>query len=130
MMKMNLREAVFKDEADFLDINSNKKNRQMISVANRETARIIKNFHDKANNIIEANRFYALEMQEYEKELSLLKNPLDWIVFKMHALTSDHAQNWILPLFWMINITFIYLLYREDIPCKKDVPLFLEVTTH
>ncbi|RUM44987.1 MAG: hypothetical protein DSY46_03880, partial [Hydrogenimonas sp.] len=54
--QLNLREAVFKDEADFLDINSNKKNRQMISVANRETARIIKNFHDQANNIIEANR--------------------------------------------------------------------------
>ena len=115
--KLNLRETVFKDEADFLDINSHQDSKRMISVANRETARIIKNFHDKANNIIEANKFYALEMQEYEKELNLLKSPLDWIVFKIHALTSNHSQNWILPLFWIIFLTFVYLiidnLYNE-----------------
>ena len=40
-----------------------------IKVKNRETARKIKDTFEKQNNIIEANRFYKLEMKEREKEL-------------------------------------------------------------
>lgn len=85
--KLNLRDTIYNDDATFLDITSEqrKKNEETqefygepkaIQVANRETARIIKNFYDNSNNIIEANKFYALEMKEMEKELSFQTNPV------------------------------------------------------
>jgi hypothetical protein len=45
------------------EINGIKQEESLI-VANRETARIIKDSFEHQNNIIEANKFYALEMKE------------------------------------------------------------------
>jgi hypothetical protein len=47
-------------------------------------------------------------MQEREKELKFLKNPFEWLVFKFHKTSSDHSQDWLLALFWIINITFLF----------------------
>ncbi|PLY09442.1 MAG: hypothetical protein C0626_10705 [Arcobacter sp.] len=88
--------------------NLNNKFEEYINVKNRETARIIKDSFEQQNNIIEANKFYALEMEEREKELSFLKNPFEWLVFKFHKISSDHSQDWLLALFWIINITFLF----------------------
>ena len=123
--ELDLRNSIFDDEASFLDITSQKRklnykgfpigDAKDIKVANRETARIIKNFYDNSNNIIEANKFYALEMKKREKELKEatvdtgnIKVILDYFVFKIHGMTSNHSQDWILALLWMINITFMY----------------------
>ena len=123
--KLNLRDTIFNDEANFLDITSVKRKQNAekqfigepedIKVANRETARIIKNFYDNSNNIIEANKFYALEMKEREKELKWHKEPLDWLVFKVHGLASNHSQDWTLALFWIINLTFFYSFLKVNI---------------
>ncbi len=104
--KIDLRDSNFKDQSSFLDIDVNE--------LNRETARIIKNSFEQQNNIIEANKFYALEMKEMEKELKFYKKPFEWLVFKIHGLASNHSQEWLLALFWIINLTFIttYLSYE------------------
>lgn len=120
--KLNLRDTIFKEDANFLDITS--KSRKLcdeekkeivhigeledIKVANRETARIIKNFFDSSNNIIEANRFYKLEMKQREKELDFKKSFSEWITFKIHSISSNHSQDWLLVIFWIISITFLY----------------------
>jgi uncharacterized protein YjbI with pentapeptide repeats len=115
---LNLRDTIFDDEANFLDISGhNRKNEKgefvgepsNIKVENRETARIIKNFYDNSNNIIEANRFYKLEMLEREKELDkdMKKSIFEWLVFKIHGLASNHSQDWLLPIFWIISLTFL-----------------------
>lgn len=120
--KLNLRDTIFKENGNFLDITS--KSRKIydeekrdyihigeledIKVANRETARIIKNFFDSLNNIIEANRFYKLEMKEREKELDFKKSFLEWIIFKIHSISSNHSQDWLIAIFWIISITFLY----------------------
>jgi len=94
----------FKDESNFLDIKIDK--------LSRETARIIKNSFEQQNNIIEANKFYALEMKEREKELNKDrkegKNLLEWLVFKIHGLASNHSQDWLLSLFWILSFSFGY----------------------
>ena len=126
--KLNLRDTIFDNEANFLDITSisrkkyNEKTKEYefigepkdIKVANRETARIIKNFYDNSNNIIEANKFYALEMKEREKELikdiKNGKNIVDWLIFKAHAISSNHSQDWLLALFWIIVIGALYTI--------------------
>ncbi|MEM5558638.1 hypothetical protein AAHK07_08945 [Aliarcobacter cryaerophilus] len=94
----------FRKEANFLDIKLSK-------VGSRETARIIKDSFEKQNNIIEANKYYALEMKEREKELEKdlknCKNFFEWLVFKIHGISSNHSQDWLLALFWIISFTFL-----------------------
>lgn len=100
--ELNLQDSIFKENANFLDIR--------VNTLNRETARIIKDSFEQQNNIIEANKFYALEMKEREKELDKDKknNFFEWLVFKIHGLSSNHSQNWVLALFWIVNISFVY----------------------
>ncbi|MDN5047085.1 hypothetical protein O8C97_04440 [Aliarcobacter butzleri] len=86
-----------------------------LEVENRETARIIKDSFEKQNNIIEANKFYALEMEKREKELEEDikegKNFFEWLVFKIHGLSSNHSQDWLLALFWIFIVGFIASYY-------------------
>ncbi|RXJ79099.1 hypothetical protein CRU95_15255, partial [Arcobacter sp. F2176] len=83
-----------------------------ISVKNRETARIIKDSFEQQNNIIEANKFYALEMKEREKELEFNKESFEWLVFKIHAWSSNHSQDWVLALYWILTLGFAFSLFN------------------
>ena len=111
--KLNLEDTIIKEEINFLKIKTKDK-KEIIpeNIANRETARIIKDSFEKQNNIIEANKFYALEMKEREDELEENlkegKNFFEWLVFKIHGLTSNHSQDWVLVLFWILSFSFGY----------------------
>lgn len=111
---VNFEDSIFKEEANFLEITSKKDKIEDINVANRETPRIIKNSFEKQNNIIEANKFYALEMKEREKELKKDikegKNIFEWLIFKAHAISSNHSQDWVLALSWIVIIGLIYTI--------------------
>ncbi|MDN5097597.1 hypothetical protein O8C85_03540 [Aliarcobacter butzleri] len=102
----------FRKESNFLDIKLSK-------VGSRETARIIKDSFEKQNNIIEANKFYALEMKaredELERDIREGKNFFEWLVFKIHGLASNHSQDWLLPIFWILNITFSLFITEKSI---------------
>ena len=97
---------------DFSEI-SNIENKQIEceKIENRKTARILKSKLDEANNIIESNYFYLIEMkkreEELEKDLKEGKNFFEWLIFKIHGLTSNHSQDWVLALFWIISLTFL-----------------------
>ncbi len=123
--KLDLRNTIFDTDADanFLDITSEERKRdqitqefygepKVIQVANRETARLIKSFYEYSNNIIESNKFYALEMKEREKELDKSfkdrKNLIEWSIFKLHGLSSNHSQDPVTPILWILNFAFIY----------------------
>lgn len=107
---LNLEDTIIKEEINFLKIKT-KDNKELNSenMANRETARIIKDSFEQQNNIIEANKFYALEMKSREKELSPKENFFEWLVFKIHGISSNHSQDWILALFWILSFTFTFL---------------------
>lgn len=140
---LNLRNSIFDDEANFLDITSQKRKREKnkdnefigeiksIQVANRETARVIKNFYDNSNNIIEANRFYALEMAEREKELEHNKrqNLVEWFIFKAHKISSNHSQDWLLTMLWMFAITFVFAVLDKNTYCTNDMILLSILTS-
>jgi uncharacterized protein YjbI with pentapeptide repeats len=114
--KLNLENTIIKDKINFLKTKTlNNENLKPENIANRETARIIKDSFEQQNNIIEANKFYALEMKEREKELSFLKEPFEWLVFKIHGISSNHSQDWILALFWILNITFSLFITEKSI---------------
>lgn len=121
--KFDLRNTIFDTDADanFLDITSEERKKdketqefygdpKVIQVANRETARIIKNFYEHSSNIIEANKFYALEMQKREEELNKGIKNFDWLIFKIHGISSDHSQSPFLALLWIFNVTILYII--------------------
>lgn len=127
--KLDLRNTIFDDDANFLDITSKSRKKYdeeledyiflgeptEINVANRETARIIKNFYDSSNNIIEANRFYKLEMKKRLEEFNSLERSdyrmLEKSIFNIHKWSSNHSQNWFLAFFWIMIFTFSYSYY-------------------
>jgi uncharacterized protein YjbI with pentapeptide repeats len=114
--KLNLEDTIIKDKINFLKTKTlNNENLKPENIANRETARIIKDSFEQQNNIIEANKFYALEMKEREKELEEDikegKNFLEWLVFKIHGISSNHSQDWLLALYWIFIIGFISSYY-------------------
>lgn len=106
--KLDLTDTVFNDNVNFLNIKTNE--------LNRETARIIKDSFEKQNNIIEANRFYKLEMIKREKELEEgrknCENFFELLVFKIHGLSSNYSQNWILPILWIIIFGLFNSFYQ------------------
>ena len=119
--EIDLRNSIFDDEANFLDITSKKREKIKeqfigepidIKVSNRETARIIKNFYDNSNNIIEANRFYKLEMEKRREEFKNFPSgdyrTLESIIFWFHRISSNHSQSWFLAFFWIVSITFLF----------------------
>ncbi len=145
--KLDLRNTIFDDEANFLDITSKsrkffneKDNKEEfkgeatdIKVANRETARVIKNFFDSSNNTIEANRFYKLEMEERRKEFKNIpffeKNDnhiFEMLIFFFHKIFSNHSQSWALVLFWIIFISFISSYLFIDNYCIVEMSVIYE----
>ena len=57
-----------------------------------------------------------MKKREYElKEASVdTLNPkfiLEYFIFKIHGITSNHSQDWFLSLLWILNITFMYSIY-------------------
>lgn len=110
---VNFIDSIFSEEANFLDMEAD--------VKNRETARIIKHSFEQQDNIIEANRFYTLEMEEQEKELTWKNNFSEKIIFVFHKLSSNHSQSWILTLFWIINITLGVTFLQFEIIMEQNL---------
>lgn len=140
--KLNLRDTIFADEVNFLDVSGHKRKKvgnifvgeiSDIKVRNRETARVIKNSFEHQNNIIEANRFYALEMRERTKEMKFFtkdndNSSFEKFIFLFHKISSNHSQAWSLSLFWIFLITyfFSYLTVSNKISkqLRSEIPKF------
>ncbi len=106
--KIDIKHAIFKKDVIFLDIKSgNKQSLHHHNLANRETARIIKHSFEKQNNIIEANKFYKLEMEKRRNELSPCNSSREWLIFWLHKISSNHSQNWMLTLFWIVVVSIL-----------------------
>jgi len=122
--ELDLRYASIYGEADFLDLEVN-------SIANRDTARKIKYSFEKIDNIIDANKYYAIEMRERSKELNLKNKPLEWLIFKIHEISSNHSQDWLLAVSWIILVGMLLSLFKinfvDSIPITfiALVPLLL-----
>jgi len=74
-----------------LDTKEAKKN------TSQETYRIIKHNFEKLGNKIEANKYFALELEQKKVNLKKDKqsNWKDYIVFETHWLSSEFGTNWL-----------------------------------
>lgn len=104
MSGLDIENINLQNDANFLKTRVDLKNTP------RETFRLIKHSFDKVGNIIEANRFYELEMRKKEEDLGneLPRDFLEWVIFKIHGFASEHSQNALMALFWIFIISYIY----------------------
>lgn len=92
---LQLSEANFKSPPNFYEAQINGRN------TNRETYRIIKHSFDSVGNHIEANRFFAFEMETYRRELKAQKGSWkEWLLLSFNSLISDHGQNYMKAVIW------------------------------
>lgn len=111
---LDLEDTVFLGSTNFSNIkNLQGKSIRTHEIANRETARFIKHELDKISNIIDSNKFYAIEMQKQEKELSWKDNFIDKLVFSLHRLSSNNSQDWFLTFFWIMTISCGYAYFAN-----------------
>lgn len=132
--KLDLEYSIFVKEVNFLNIkNKDGEKLESKNIVNRETARIIKHSFEKIGNIIEANKFYALEMELKRKELNnlitqecntirtlLFKILPEFIVFWAHKISSNHSQSWTFALFWIIIVSVFGI-------CESNIFTSLEI---
>ncbi|QOG11239.1 hypothetical protein [Arcobacter sp. FWKO B] len=77
------------------------------TTTSQETYRIIKNQFEKLNNKIEANKYHALELEQRKKELEKNKwqNFSEYLVFKIHSISSKHSTSYAIPLVWIFMVS-------------------------
>ncbi|MBL1244285.1 MAG: hypothetical protein COA39_007840 [Sulfurimonas sp.] len=92
------------------------------STTSQETCRIIKHQFEKLGNKIEANKYHALELEQKKNTLEA-ERPRKWleyIVFKMHSLSSKHSTNWFRPL-WLSLLVTIMTVFFVNIELVMDL---------
>jgi len=107
---LDLQNTNLKEYPNFLDIYVEPKN------TNRETFRVIKHSFDKVGNIIEANKFFAYEMNKERQDLSTKDNLNKQIMLNLNYWISNFGQSWLRPLGLIVFIAMIhtYLVYAID----------------
>ena len=79
-------------------------------IANRDILRQLKVCMEEQKNVLQANVFHSLEMDEYRKELSW-KRPEDWqdlLVFTLNKAISNNTLSWLRPLFLIMVVSYIF----------------------
>lgn len=92
------------------------------TTTSQETYRIIKNQFEKLNNKIEANKYHALELDQRKRELEKDKcgNFAEYLVFKIHDISSKHSTSWVRAVLWMIFIGF-FTIFLVHFDIVKDL---------
>lgn len=73
----------------------------------KEFYRQLKNSHDEIWNKTEANKFFAKEMEYYEKSLTWKEWDKKTISF-IQRFSNNYGNSWIRPFLWIIGISFLY----------------------
>ena len=101
----------------------------------RDIFRQLKYVLEQQGNIIDANRFYSLEMKEYKKELEdkgwFSEYGQDKLVFLLHENISNYSQTWVLPLVWFfvvgISFTLLKIIHTTEFEPFKRWEILLPI---
>lgn len=107
---LNLETTAFNKAPNFYNIQLNKVN------TTRQTFCIIKQSFEDVKNHVEANKYYALEMEAYRKELKSTK--AQWterVLLFFNGLISNHGQSYIrAALWWIVLVAISALVLGND----------------
>ena len=92
--------------------------------ANKESARLIKDYFEKQNNITEANKYFVIEQDkyiEYLRDDKTKEHNKIGILFALcfNKLTSNFGTNWIRGILFLILWGFFLYSIYELILCKQ-----------
>lgn len=128
---LDFQKTNLKDYPNFLDIYVELKN------TNRETFRIIKHSFDKVGNNIEANKFFAYEMNKEREDTKFKKSPSKWLALQFNHFISDFGQSFLFPLGLIIYFLCLQFLvfclvdsYKIDEGYLRDFWIGLNHTIH
>lgn len=85
----------------------------------QETYRIVKYQLEKVGNIIDANKYAALELSKKRinscQDCHGFYSFLDCIVLTAHKISSDYSRNWTFSLFWIVFVSILtnYFLGKD-----------------
>lgn len=108
---LNLEYANIEKEMNLFGIKELDK-KKSIENTNQETYRIVKYQLQKVGNIIDSNKYHALELEKKRKKVCVKsckdrKFLADCIVLNIHKLSSNYSTNWIKALGWIILVGII-----------------------
>lgn len=118
---LNLDHVNIQNEMNFFNVQKLNETKSKNNTS-RETYRIIKHNFEKIGNKIEANKYHALELERYRKDIwNGIKNNflydkkepsslLDGIVSFFHWISSNHSTNWLLVLVWIFIVGLLTTL--------------------
>ena len=93
---------------------------------NKESARHIKAYFEKQNNITEANKYFVIEQSLYLDELK----SEDWWSHKgriftvaLHKLISNSGTSWIKVFFWVLLFALLVLVLHDGFPQDRETLL-------
>ncbi len=115
---LDLEYANIEEEMNFFDIKQLDTN-QSIKSTSQETYRIVKHQLLKVGNIIESNKYHALELKKRQsticKEHSSIQSFLDCIILLINNITSQYSRDWALAIMWIfiIGVATTYFLEKD-----------------
>jgi hypothetical protein len=92
----------------------------------RDEFRQLKNVYDKQANYIEANKFYASEMEAYSNEMKAKRwNSLriwpEYLLLGFGKYSSNHSQNWLLAFGWILAWSLMMFGLHQEAKLNFDV---------
>jgi hypothetical protein len=117
-LPLDLRNTNRADQPNFLDSTFSDAARLG---TDRETFRIIKQSFETVGNRIEANVFFANEMDAYRRELRQRRRDnhehiprTEELLLLLNALISRHGQSYWLPLLWLLGTAGLFALQQAN----------------
>lgn len=109
-VELDLRYSNRKELPNFIGVRFNRRARKK---TDRETFRIIKNSFEAVGNQVEANAYFAMEMEAYRLELKGQPGKLsERFLLACNGLMSDHGQSYIRPVFLIVLLMGIFQVVR------------------
>lgn len=97
-------------------------------IETKETARILKTYFEEKKNNIEADKFFAIEMDKYRDEITSNSNPFmafflnqDYFVLTLNKFISDFGRDWIRPLLIMFIFGYLSALGYVSFLIENDI---------
>ena len=98
----------------------------------QETYRIVKYQLEKVGNIIDANKYAALELSKKRidacEDCDSFYALLDCIVLSAHKITSDYSRNWTWSLSWMVIVSILTICFlNKEIYNINDIFKYMSI---
>jgi uncharacterized protein YjbI with pentapeptide repeats len=131
--KINFRNTIFNNgldvaHANFIEEPSFLNAKIEPLYTTRETFRSIKHSFDSVGNYLDANKYFAMEMQKYKEELSINNGKRsEKLVFWLNEKISNFGQDYTRPIFIFIGSAILYYLIFciSNIDFKYNIPSFI-----